>query len=171
MSRNEFNKGLLIFLTVMFLMVLQTCAQNFFKINFIVPDLLFAFAVSFACTQEKWQTVLLTAALCAIFSDFVCHSHFLGYMAVYTYSALGAYFLKNLFIKPNIFFLSVIALLLFICAKTVMYPSFYLAARVGFADYFLNDTLPVSLYNTVCFFVFTLVLNSIKKRGAKRDAG
>lgn len=170
MNKTEFSKGLKVFLSVFLLMILQTTANGLIKINNVIPDLLFAFAVSFACTQKNFKTVIVTAFILGVLSDFVCHSSFSGYTAIYTYSAALGYFFKNLFIKPNIIFLSVIALILFIAGKTVLYPVFCSSGDVGFSAYFVNDVIPASFYNVICFFIMTAVMKIAAKKGGREDA-
>lgn len=170
MRRTSFNEGLAVFLWILVLMIFQTAANDLIRINNIVPDLFFAFVVSFACVKKNFRFVTVVAMICGIVSDFVCHSGFVGYTAIYTYSAALGYYLKNMFIKPNIFFLSVIALILFIAGKTLLYPVFKITANAAFAEYFVSDTIPAAFYNVLCFFVMILIFRIAEKRGGNKDA-
>ena len=163
-TKVSFNKWVVIFIWVLLFTVLETVMQKLFRINSNVPDLLFVYSLITASVKKDLKDIILIAVICGIVSDFICHSQFLGYIAVYTYSALGIYFLKNVFLKPNIFFMSVFALLIFLLAKTIMYPVFYFNKEIGFFMYFTKDIVPQAFYNTACFFVITLILKLLKKR-------
>lgn len=163
----SFNKWIIIFIWILVLTVLETVMQNLFKINSVVPDLLFVFSLSVASVKKELKDIILIAVVCGIISDFICHSHSFGYMAVYTYSAMGIYFLKSVFLKPNIFFMSVFALVIFLFAKTIIYPVFYFDKGIGFGTYFVNNGVPQAFYNTLCFFIITMILKLSKKREEK----
>ncbi len=168
MNKNSFRKWLIICLGIMLFAVIQTGADRILRVKFIAPDLLFAFAVSFACFEKKWHNILICALISGMVSDFVCHSEIIGYTAVYPYTALLVYFLKNQLLRPNAFFVIVIALLTFIVGKTVLFPVFYIARGVDFTNFFLNDVLPSGVYNTVCFFVMYLIFGTVRKRVQRR---
>lgn len=170
MRDNSIKKWIITAFVILFLTILQTGATGFLQINSTAPDLLFAFAVMYACIGKETNTVLISALICGIVSDFVCHSHFMGYTAVYSYCALLMYFLKNLFRKPNIFFLNVTALIIFILGKTSLFPVFYFARGVAFSDYFPGNVLPSAVYDTVCFFMICLIWRFVSKRREKRHA-
>ena len=157
--------GLWIFL----LMLVQTAASEFLMIKSVAPDLLFAFSLAFACREEKLMNVLITALVCGVAADFLCHSSFAGCSGIYTYSALLMFFLKNLFIKPNIVFLSVIALLLFLAGKSLTYGVICLYGVQSITRCFENYIIPVSFYNTLCFAVMTLIFRLCAARREKRN--
>lgn len=170
MNRSSFREWFIKLAVILLLAVLQTGAVNIISVNSVSPDLLFAFSMAMACVEKEWYSALNTALICGIFSDFVCHSAFLGYTAVYAYSAVAVYFLKNLLLKPNVFFVNALALVIFILGKTVLAPVIYFTREVPFADFFLDDVLPSAVYNMVCFFVLYLILRGIVKRREKRRA-
>ncbi len=170
MNRISFNKWVIIAIWIVVLTVLETTFGKIIKINSVIPDLLFVFAISRAALERNLKDVVCIALISGVVSDFICHSQFMGYMAVYTYSAIGMYFLKSVFIKPNIFFMSVFALIIFILAKVVSYPVFYFAKGMEFGIYFSGDAIPHAFYNMACFFVMTLILKGIKKREERYNA-
>lgn len=170
MNREKINKYLKFGSIALLFIVIQTVFGIYIEINDIVPDLFFAFVIFYACINGKFKEVVIVAMVYGIISDFVCHSEFVGCTAMYTYCAAIVYFVKNLFIKPNIVFLSVIALVTFIFGKSLLYPVLLLNTKIGFSYYFANDIIPSAFYNTVCFFVIDLIWVIAQKRREKNNA-
>ncbi len=170
MNRSSFKKWFAVAVIILLLTGIQTAAGNIVAVKSVAPDLLFAFAVAAACIEKEWHGALNVALICGIFSDFVCHSEFLGYIAIYSFAAVATYFLKNLLLKPNVFFVNALALVIFIAGKALLSPVMYFTKGLTFRVFFLNDVLPSAVYNMVCFFVIRLILNSVAKRRGKRRA-
>ena len=168
---NEKNRKILFFcLIAVLLTVFQTVLSGAMMINGTTPDLFFVFILVYACINRNFREVITVSIIFGAISDFLCHSVFLGCTAMYTYSAAIGYYLKNLFIKPNVIFLSVIALVVFIVGKTIIYPVLWFTAEVGFSDYFVKDIVPSCFYNAICFFVTEAILLIAEKKGVRKNA-
>ena len=171
MMNNEKNKRILFFcLIAVVLVVFQTVLSGAVMVNGMVPDFFFVFIIVYAFINRKFGDVIVVALVFGALSDFLCHSVFLGYTAMYTYSAAIGYYLKNLFIKPNIIFLSVIALVVFMFGRILIYPVLWLVADVGFSNYLVNDIVPSGFYNAICFFVVWVILLIAEKKGVRKNA-
>lgn len=168
MSRKNTTKILKFIVVAVLFVIIQTVFIRFVEIGGVVPDMLFVFVVFHACVNRKFKEIIIVAVSFGIISDFICHSSFVGCTAVYTYCAASAYFLKNLFIKPNIFFVGVIALLIFMLGKSFQYPA--VCKYIGFSGYFAKDVIPTGFYNTVCFFVMNMISVIAGRKGVKNDA-
>ena len=164
MNSTGMKKGLVLVVIMLVLLVLQTTAYEGIKINNTVPDLLFVFSVYFACKEKNLRNVLIVAFILGIFSDFLCHSSFSGYTAVYTYSAALGYYLNNMFLKENIFFQTVLAFLLFLAGKTAIYVVYGGIFKISFASFFAKDVIPTSVYNMAWFFLVMLISLLIKRK-------
>ena len=167
---NNNKKTLFFVLIAVILVVFQTVLSGAVKINGVAPDLFFVFILVYSCINRKFKEVIMVSIVFGVISDYLCHSVFLGYTAMYTYSAAIGYYLKNLFIKPNIIFLSVIALIVFLIGKTLIYPVLWFTARVDFSNYLANDIVPSGFYNMVCFFVIQVILLIAEKKGVRKNA-
>lgn len=170
MNKENIKRILSFGLIAITIVIFQTVLSGAIMIKGTVPDLFFVFILIYACINRKFKEVITVSVVFGVISDYLCHSVFLGYMAMYTYSAAIGYYLKNLFIKPNIIFLSVIALLVFMIGKTLIYPVLWFTAGVGFSNYFVNDIVPSGFYNTVCFFVVQIILLVAEKKGVRKNA-
>ncbi len=171
MSRHTF-KAWFIRLSVVFLIgVFQAVAGRSLSINSVAPDILFVLALSFACTEDKLINTLYVALFCGLMSDFACHSSFFGYTAIYSYSAFAMFYLKNMLLKTNLFYVITLAIVIFTLGKTALFPVLYFARSVSFGDFFLNYVLPGAAYNTAWFLMIYLIMRKIsKKRGRRRAA-
>lgn len=164
MNSTGIKKGLVLGVVMLVLLILQTTAYEGIKINNTVPDLLFVFSVYFACKEKNLRNVLIVAFLLGVLSDFLCHSLFSGYTAVYTYSAALGYYLNNMFLKENIFFRTVLAFLLFLIGKTAVYSVYGVVFKISFSSFFAKDVIPTSVYNMACFLIVMLVSLLIKRK-------
>ncbi len=164
------KKGFLIGVIILILVILQTTAYDGIKINNTVPDLLFVFSVYFSCREKDIKNVLIVAFISGVLSDFICHSSFSGYTAVYTYSAALGYYLNNMFLKSNIFFQTVLAFLLFLVGKTAIYIVYGTVFGISFSSFFGEDVIPTSVYNMACFFLVSLFGFLKRLKGGKKNA-
>ncbi len=169
MNKSAIKNGIVLVLIIIFITLIQSVGANLIKIKSTIPDLLFALCLGYASQQKKWKSVVITALCLGVISDFLCHTQFVGNTAVYTYSAMLMYLLKNLFLKPNVFFLGVIALLTFMLAGVVVYPVLFAGGNVDFAGYFVNDVMHTSIYNMVCFGVFFFIFGYMRKREERKN--
>lgn len=169
MRRESIKIAVSAVLTALVLMFLQSTAGVFFRNAAVIPDVFFIFSLAFACSHKKITRVIAAAVLCGILSDVCWHTKFSWCMLIYSCGAVLMFYLKNFFLHPNIFFVSVIAFGIFIVGKCAMYPIIY--KMVKFADFFANDVIYSAFYNLACFFVVTLIFEMIeKRRAAKYDS-
>lgn len=166
MRRESIKIAVSAVLTALVLMLLQSMAGVFFVNAAAIPDIFFVFSLSFACKEKKITRVIAAAVLCGILSDSFWHTKFSWCMLIYSCGAALMFYLKNFFLHPNIFFVSVIAFGIFIAGECAMYPIIYKTVR--FADFFANDAIYSAFYNLACFFVMTLIFKKVEKRRAAR---
>lgn len=167
MKRDSVKNVIFAIAAVFALMLLQSVAGVAFNGAAAIPDMFFVFSLSFACCEKKTTKIIGIAVLCGILSDSFWHTKFSWCMLIYTCGAIVMFYLKKVFMHPNIFFSSVIAFAIFVAGKCLMYPAMY--KTVQFADFFVNDVIYSAFYNLAYFFVITLILECIRKRRAKYE--
>lgn len=169
MNKQCFFDAVRLALWIFFLALLRTAAGELLSVGGVVPDLLFAFSLAFACTQKDLAKKIAAAFVCGIAADFLCGSAFTGACAIYAASALGMSLVKNIFIRQNIFLQSIGAFVLFFAVKCMCWGAMSLYESISMGLWLKRYILPVSFYNTLCFAVMLMILKIGEKRRKKRD--
>lgn len=169
MKKTEIKNVIVICAVIFILMLFETSAIPVIRIKGVRPDLLFSFVLFYACIAKNYKSVTVMSLIVGILSDFLCHFSFVGFTAPYILGGVLCHYLKNIFIRPNIAFDSVIALLIFIAGKIMLYPAFAMGYPINFAEYFLKSTIPEAFFNTLCFFVMMVIYMISKGLGGKKN--
>ena len=137
-----------LFLWIAGLLFLQTAISVFFNYSGILPDLLFAFAISYAAYERSLKPVMWIAVICGIITCAIGADEFVFVMIIFVCGAAVTYMLYDMPRRMAGAMRALTGAALFTAAGSLVT---YMLITLSFdLSYFLYHILPVTAMNAAC---------------------
>lgn len=148
----------------------ESVLGTYIKINTIMPDLLFTFALCFAAQRPKMTDVVCVGVICGVIADCLSGRIFGNYTAIFLISVVLLFIVRENFFRCGFLFNTILVFLLTVIGKSMFYVvNIFILKDVGYLYSLFFIILPEAVYNTVVSFVlFFAIRHSFKGKAVRR---
>ncbi len=155
---------------IVLITLIESVFGTYIRINTIMPDLLFTFALCFAAQRSKMPDVISVGVICGVIADCLSGRIFGNYTAIFLISVVLIFIVKENFFKCGFVFNIIMVFLLTVIGKSMFYiVNIFILKDIGYLYSLFFIILPEAIYNTVVSCVlFFAVVHSFKRKAVRR---